>query len=688
MQNKFIKFLEKVFSIKYFPLFLLLVCLLTYGILIPFLGFYWDDFPYLWFNHIGGAAGVFRAVADDRPVLGLLYSLTIPLIGENPIHWQIFGLLTHWFCALCVYWLLIGIWPNHKNESALVTLLFLVYPGFSQHWISVIYSQIFLLLSIYFISHILMIQSIRKPVSYWILTLSSIALSLVSMAAMEYTFGLELLRPVIFWIIMAKNEPIISLGVRIKSIFLKWLPYLIGLILFGIYRVFFAASVLYSVRISTDLKNNPIGLLVDFIQSSFNNLYKAGFLAWIKPFLNPAQLDVSHLIDRFYLFLIPILFLLLFVFINIFSRVKNTINQTSDRNEIKWAKQAIFLGILSIFLAGIPFFAVRYELILNFPYDRLSLPMILGSALLIYGMLLLLIKHNLIKKIVFCLLISFAIAAQFLFANSYRQDWEDFREFFWQLRWRIPNIEKGTMLLTDKLPLIYYSDNSLSAPLNWLYSPSVETDTMPFIINFTEVRLGNRVPSLEPNIPIDQYYRIVTFKGNTSQSLVLQYSPPGCLHVLDPLLDNHNPTLTSQLINAVPLTNFASIKDVASEAKNQPTFLFGNEPAHNWCYYYEKAALANQFQQWDQVVKLGDVAFTSGGYPDDPIERFPFIESYAHTGDFTRALELSRKTIEISPLYKEMLCRLWDRIFKAEGIGLFSQNLNEFLISELNCINS
>jgi hypothetical protein len=677
--------LNKIFDIKYFPLFLLLICILTYGILIPFLGFYWDDFPYIWFSHIGGAAGVFRAVAEDRPVLGLFYSLTTSLIGENPIYWQIFGLLAHWFCALCVYWLLIEIWPDHKKESALVSLLFLVFPGFSQHWISVIYSQAFLLFSIYFFSHILMIRSVRKSNNNWFLTLSSVILSLIITSAMEYTVGLELLRPMIIWIIISQNKLIIPLSEKIKSVIIQWLPYLIGLILFGIYRVFYATSVLYSVRISSDLRNNPIGLLVDFAQSSIKNLYKAGFLAWIRPFQNPAQLNLSHSIDRVYIVLIPAMFLLLYVFINSFFSDKES--PSSDRNEILWAKQALFLGISSIFLAGIPFFAVRYELLLTFPYDRLSLPMMLGSALLLYSLILILLKNKLSKKIFFCLIMSFAIAAQFLFANSYRQDWEDFRAFFWQLRWRIPTMEKGTMLLTDKLPLNYYSDNSLTAPLNWLYSPVLNSSTMPYILNFTEVRLGNRVPSLEPNIPIDQYYRIVTFKGNTSQSLVFQYSPPGCLHILDPILDAHNPTLTPQLINAVPLTNFSTIIDIAEESKNQPAFLFGNETTHNWCYYYEKAALANQFQEWDQVVKIGDVAFTSGGYPNDPIERFPFIEGYAHAGNLTRALELSRKTIEISPLYKNMLCHLWDRISKADDIGPLSQNVNEYLISELNCIN-
>jgi len=687
MLEKIKKTLDTIFDIKYFPLFLLIICILTYGILIPFLGFYWDDFPYVWFTHIGGATGVFRAVAEDRPALGLLYSLTLPLIGENPLPWQIFGLLTHWFCALCVFWVLKAIWPNHKRESVLVTLLFLVYPGFSQHWISVIYSQGFLLLSIYFLSHFFMIQSIRNPSRYWLLTISSIALSMISMAAMEYTFGLELLRPVLLWITTTQIKALPSIKEKIRLVCLKWLPYLISLILFGMYRVIFATSVLYSVRISTDIIKNPIGLMVDFIQSSFNNLSKAGFIAWIKPFLKLVNLDLNHLIDRFYLLLIPILFLLIFVYLFFFPKDKKPKQLPSDMSELKWAKQAIFLGCLSIFFAGIPFFVIKYELILNFPYDRLSLPMILGASLLIYGILLFLARQPLIKNIAYCLLISFAIGAQFLYANSYRQDWEDFREFFWQLRWRIPNMETGTMLLTDQLPLIHYSDNSLSAPLNWLYSPSVDSITMPFILNFTEVRLGNRVPSLEPNISIDQYYRIVTFKGNTSNSIVFQFSPPGCLHVLDPQLDSYNPSITSQLINAVTLSNLTLIKDQNQEVKNQP-ILFGNEPIHNWCYYYEKAALASHFQQWDQVVKLGEIAFLSSDYPNDPIERFPFIEGYAHTGNFSKALELSKKTIGISPLYKEILCRLWDRISNSGVIGQFPIDLNEFLISELACIKS
>ena len=35
--------------------------------------------------------------------------------------------------------------------------------------------------------------------------------------------------------------------------------------------------------------------------------------------------------------------------------------------------------------------------------------------------------------------------------------------FLWQLSWRIPGLEKGTTVLTNDIPLRYYSDNSLTA---------------------------------------------------------------------------------------------------------------------------------------------------------------------------------------------------------------------------------
>ena len=62
-------------------------------------------------------------------------------------------------------------------------------------------------------------------------------------------------------------------------------------------------------------------------------------------------------------------------------------------------------------------------------------------------------------------------------------------------------------------------------------------------------------------------------------------------------------------------------------------------------------------------MKLGDTAFKLDDHPNNPVERFVFIEGYAHVGDWDRAIKLSRESYQVSKGYVEpLLCRLWERI--------------------------
>lgn len=677
-------FLKKIlhfFDFQFFPFHLLLLAFLTYGLLIPFLGFYWDDFPYTWFAHIGGASGVFRAVAEDRPALGLVYGITVPLLGNHPLPWQLFAIFTHWLFSFCIFKIIQTIWPADDEKACWIAALSLVYPGFSQHWISVIYSQAFLLFSLYFLSILLMIRAIKEEKKYWLYTIAAVVLSLYSMACSEYTVGLELLRPLIIFLVLPFNNAIKNFKHHLKIVLKKWLPYFLSLVGFGIYRVFFAASVLYSVRITDELIGNPFGVLFDFFKSSINNLLSAGVIAWIKPFTILTNLNPNRIVDRMYLLIVGLAFSFLII---IFNRLNDSKNWQPSRFDYKWGMTALILGLVAIIASGIPFFAVKYELLLSFPYDRLSLPMILGSCLMIVGVVNIFIKKSVLRNIILILIVSFSVGSQFLSANAFREDWDSLKDFFWQLHWRIPDIKNGTMLLTDKMPLGYYSDNSLTAPLNWSYEKSTKNNVLPLILNFLSVRVGNRIPNLQPNTPINQYYRIVNFIGNTSNSLVFQFAPPGCVHILDPDLDKFNPNLSRELSSASHLSNFARIHDTA-QLQVEPLDILGAEPEHKWCYYYQKAELARQSSQWTEIVNMGNLAFSLNDYPNDPIERFPFIEAYAHTGDYHKALELSQKTIEISSLYTDMLCALWDRVGKSTDDPPFPEEIHGFLIDQLHC---
>ena len=98
--------------------------------------------------------------------------------------------------------------------------------------------------------------------------------------------------------------------------------------------------------------------------------------------------------------------------------------------------------------------------------------------------------------------------------------------------------------------------------------------------------------------------------------------------------------------------------------------VYGPEPEHDFCYYFEKADLARQFKDWETVVTLAETALTLE-HPYNPAEQMVFIEGYAHVGEWAQAVELSEQAHEVSPeLVGPMLCRLWKRIRAetAEGV--------------------
>src|SRR3989442_14887648 len=118
------------------PLVLLFLCFLSYGTLIPWLGFYWDDWPAVWVSHSLGRAALREYTSGDRPFLGWLYFVTAAWLGEVPLHWHIYALVVRWLTAVILWWSLRGIWPTRNREISSVAFLFAVYPGFTQQSIA------------------------------------------------------------------------------------------------------------------------------------------------------------------------------------------------------------------------------------------------------------------------------------------------------------------------------------------------------------------------------------------------------------------------------------------------------------------------------------------------------------------------------------------------------------------------
>jgi len=671
------------------PLALLLACLASYALLIPRLGFYWDDWPINWIAARLGPAGLARYFSTNRPYWGMIYQLTTSLLGSQPWHWQVFALFWRWMAGVTLWGLLRLTWPRQAQAAAWAALLFVVYPGFEQQFISLVYSHFFIVLTAFLASLACTLLALRRPGGRlsWLLTTLALLLSFVNLITMEYFFLLELVRPALIWIVL--SETISDRRQRLRQAFKVWLPYLLLFAALAAWRAFFFRfqTQNYQPQIFEQLKTQPFQAIAALLGRIVVDLWMTTFAAWGKVFDLPDPAVLGGRTTQVYALIV----LAGAAFLALYLVAAKGGEDSSPRSwrgaQRSWALPCLLTGLLALLLAGWPFWLTQIPVGLTFPNDRFTLSFMLGSTLFITGLLGLLPLPSWSKVLTLGVLLGLAIGLQFQAANAYRRDWATQKALFWQLSWRMPQLKPGTTLLFNDLPVRYFSDNSLTAPLNWIYAGDNSGEQMSFMLYFPSLRLGSGLPSLQPGLPITQDYLAADFSGSTSQMIALNYVPPACLRMLDPDLDPLNIMLPGRMREAAEVSTTQPVEDAApGQAARPDEKIFGAEPAHSgWCYYFEKADLARQEGDWSQVASLGDQAFSQPDYPNDPSERLVFIEGYAHTGNWERARQLSQETRRVTAAMQPMLCRLWQRIDGATPTSPEKSVTLQAVRSELQC---
>ncbi|MFN3492640.1 MAG: hypothetical protein ACK40V_10515, partial [Anaerolineales bacterium] len=346
----------------------------------------------------------------------------------------------------------------------------------------------------------------------------------------------------------------------------------------------------------------------------------------------------------------------------------------SSENRMAW------LGLIFWGLAGGSVWIIGNVPQFNFSLDRFMLPFMLGSSILLASMIAL-IKNQRTQMILVALLIGFAGSRHFQLEDNFRRDWQTQKQLFWQMTARIPNFEKGTILLANDFPVTYYSDNSLTGPLNWIYSPPGDMNLMLYYASF---RVGKTLPSVQPGQPHQLYYIGPTFYGNTTNIIAVYFEPPKCFRVLDPEVEENNRLLPPALRDVARYTNQNVI--LFEKGYELPSQFYGSEPEKNWCYYFSQAELARQKKDWGEVVEIADEAFALGDTPNDPVERFVYIEGFAHVNNWEKAVKLSQESYKVSKNYVgPMLCKLWSRIERETESSLKQQTTISQVRSEFSC---
>ena len=675
------------FNERSIPLLFLLVTILAYGLLLPRTGFYWDDWPFAWIAKFLGPQEFIPAFAKVRPFLGPIFFVTTSLIPPIPLYWQIFALVIRFGSALSAWFLLKHVWPQHKRQTLVASLLFLVFPGYSQHWVAFTHINqewipfIFYLLSFGFTAKALRNRlalsadealANKQSLGFRKDTIFALLFLILGVFPTEYFVSIEPMRFFFIWVILSEEVT----GFRQRSIetLKRWWPYLVIWLANGTWLAYFYTFGGYD-SYDVEVIKQPLTLL-RIISTIGEAIWKAGIYVWAQV-LVLASKAIAAPTNLVTFALIGSAFILITFYLS---------NFYASQNGIKtFAISAILIGLAGILLGRVPSFAAGLPLTLQSSYDRFMISMMLGASLFVIGLIELFIRSTQIKTYAFALLIALGIGQQFFNANIFRRDWAKQQEIYWQLAWRIPAMKPNTALLTDQLPIDYETDLSFTAPINWIYAPNYNGSDLPYALFYTEKRLGGgAMPSLDTNTEISLPIRRVNFYGSTSHVLTIYMPQNGCLRVLDPTRGDEI-TYARQsrfLVDAIPLSDPSNIM---VNSNGTPKLPFLSEPAHTWCYYFAKAELTAQQNDWKKTIALIDQAKSLGYQPEDPFEWLTYIQAQALTGNIDTAEKLSNVLFKQDNSVRKGLCEVWKRVQATGPVGSKSETRVNQILSNFQC---
>ncbi|MCE1253934.1 MAG: hypothetical protein LWX83_10340, partial [Anaerolineae bacterium] len=503
----------------------------------------------------------------------------------------------------------------------------------------------FTILILVLLSLALMLISIRKNSPFNWMTVIGVLTSL-GMFSIEYFVGLELARPFIIW--FSLKQP--AGKKKIVETLKYWLPYGVVLAVFFYWRIFIYSFTTYQPVLISGLKKNPLKVFIDLGWRMLQDMITVVLRVWAQAF------DV---VDSY-----PVIFLQAAIILGggllawfVVSRLSKHIKtENSQPAQPEWGLQAIMAGLLLMFLAGVPFWVTGINLWLSFPWDRTTLPFIPGACLLIVGTVELVLQPR-YRNVFLAGLIGLSFGIHYLNVQTFINEWDEARSILWQLTWRAPMIKAGTSLVTDVMPVVYYGDNTLSPAINWTYAPDVHQEEIPYRLFDLNIRQDSPVFSNPGrNMPIEHHYRNFLFDGNTNQMLTVIFKRNACVRVYG-AGDRVAPGTSDRIKDTLYLSDLNLI-DAKPARAARPPFVVGAEPQHGWCYYFEKADLARQQQDWKTVSDLANQTLLLNLSAQEPSENLIFIEGLLHTGEWNLAQQLSAKT-ESDAAVKLQTCDLW-----------------------------
>jgi hypothetical protein len=648
-------FLSKILAIQWMtdgmPWLLLGIAFIAYGIWIPFLGYYGDDWSYIWLSFkVHDLAHFFES---NRPNLIYFYNIINPILGPTPWHWHLFVFILRWFSILAFWWLLCSLWGKENRVVQYAALLFAVYPGFFLQANEVTFSIVFFFLTLFILSFIPVFFANRYSHFVIPLTLLGLVLSFINLTGSEYFYFLELLRPLIIW--QAINRFTSSSG-RVKRILAHSSIYFLLFTAVSIWRTFTQAQITKSYKfiLLDRLQQNFFPTLQNLVGKVITDTYQTMFKSWINIF-HPNEL--SHQNTTFIAIYFAVI--LLGFSLIVFASWKN--KSSLDQNKNKISLQFITVGILSALLAGIPFWLTDIRIFKDYSTTRFYLPFMMGSAMLIAGLICLLPAKFRINQIAGAVIIGFSVGLLFIIGNSFRQDWVLQKSFFYQLKERMPEVTPNTIFVISHNPTKNGEENSLSAGINWVYSKSDVPAKVNYYLYFIPERIQFDMGELIPGKAFNKPHLIGTFSGTTDQIINIKLDQRGCIRVLDPETDSLSKKGGEVFMESLYLSNPSTLIDTnAAVDLTNLKKVFYSPPKSNWCLDYQNAESNGASGKWNLVRKQAD-KIDIEDFNTDPLKIMIYVDSFAYFDEWKNASDLAAR-IKAAPYDEPVFCARLSRL--------------------------
>lgn len=632
--------------------FLLLITLIVgiaYGISIPKLSFYGDDWIYVYNYHIAGEKSFTLFTQWDRPYSAWIYILTTAAFGESPLGYHLYVLLMRWLAVLLFRRILTKAFGSCKAVDT-AALLFAVYPGFQQQPIAVEYVMHFTSLVLVLLSVRLMQSAFFLPkIKLFPLLILSVGCGIAAIFTCEYFVGLELTRPLfLYFTIRNHSGDNGRKEYRRGAVFL--IPYVFSCAFFFIWRIFIFSFQTYQPKLLDALRADPVRGLITLAKKAAGDLWTVFFKAYRLIFSKPA------LQNRFFMGLALFLGAAVFLFFLLHGKKSDTQDSPASDSGM------LLLGVVLTVLSGIPFWGTFLDVSVNFPWDRSTLSFSPGAAVVIAAIL-----HMALRSGAFYAAAALLTALSVIFhiqnGQIYVNEAGKMNDYFWQLAWRAPGLEKGTILVSDEIPLDRYSDSDISPIVNWQYAP--DNRGLNYDYKYFDLDLREETYYTDPNtaVPVDHTYRTHSFISNTEKTLGLFYRKNGCLQMIDTQTKNY-PDLPESLERIAGISDTGLIL-TDTDISAVPPQSIGPEPEHGYCYYYQKTALAQQTGDSTAAYSYASEILASDLRPVYAPDLAPVVLALIEIEDYSGAdLLISRS--EIGTADKDYLCSYWKYTIPAD----------------------